>query len=183
MPLSVFAAQHNGWNTDGEHGELHVQGLLTEGACSLNTGSSYQDIDLGNTGTDKLVHPGDEGTPVPFHIYLDNCLRVKSHQRDNRTGNLFWSENQPIVSIEFVAPTDPDSPDLISIDNNVISGVGLRLMNTSYQGLRLGEWNKPQFLDPGQNVLTYYVAPERTKGKSFSPGPIQATVNFYMNYE
>ena len=40
---NVLATTDN-WNVDGEHGELHVTGQLTEGACRLDMSSAHQAI-------------------------------------------------------------------------------------------------------------------------------------------
>lgn len=183
LSMPALSAETDGWNVDGEHGELHVEGLLTEAACSLDMASKYQQIDLGNTSSAALLHQGDEGTPIAFQIHLKDCFRVQSSQHDKQTGNLVWSANQPVVSVAFLAPADVDSPDLAAVDNPTISGVGLRLMDTNYHKIKLGLWERPQFLDPGQDTLTFYAVPERTRSNSFAPGPIEATVNFFLDYE
>ncbi|WP_370612202.1 fimbrial protein [Klebsiella aerogenes] len=178
----VAHGQADNWNVDGEHGEIHIAGQLTEAACRLDMVSAYQQVDLGNVSTDRLLKMGDEGQPVAFQIRLQDCLRVQSENHDERTGNLVWSENQPIVSIAFLAPADADTPSLIRLNGNSVSGVGLQLMNEHYQKLPLGEWSRPQFVNPGQNGLTFYVAPERTSAPLVE-GTFQATVDFHLNYE
>lgn len=175
-------AKTDGWNVDGQHSELQVTGMLTEAACRLDMISSFQQVDMGYTATADLVKPGDEAQPVPFQIRLLDCLRTQSSQHDNRTGNLTWSANQPVVSVAFVAPVDADMPSLIKVTGDEISGVGLKLMDDHYRTINMGVWNRPQFLDPGQDNLTFYVAPVRTHAPLVA-GEYQAIANFSLNYE
>lgn len=181
LPLTAQAAT-DGWNVDGEHGLLHVTGYLTESACRLDMVSEFQEVELGNTPLRDLAQPGGEGKPVAFQIRLHDCLRTQSNQRNSRTGNLVWSANQPVVSVAFLAPADADNPALVRVNGVSVSGVGLKLMDDSYKVQRLGNWNAPRFLDPGQDELTYYAAPVRTNA-SLAAGEYQATVNFALNYE
>ncbi|HCB2860475.1 TPA: type 1 fimbrial protein [Klebsiella aerogenes] len=181
LPLASIATADN-WDVDGEHGELHVLGQLTEAACRLDMTSAFQQIDLGNIQATATMKTGTQGTPVPFHLQLKDCLRTAGSRRNNRTGNLTWSENQPVVSVAFLAPADADTPDLVRLDGQGVSGIGLRLMNERHQLVRLGNWNRPQFLDPGQNEMTFYVVPERTRA-ALGAGAFRATVDFHLNYE
>lgn len=178
---NVLATTDN-WNVDGEHGELHVTGQLTEGACRLDMSSAHQAIELGNVTTSDFINDGDQGKPVAFQVRLRDCIRTQSSRRDNRTGNLVWSANQPVVSVAFLAPADADSPALIRLEGQDISGVGLRLLDEQHQGVRLGTWNRPHLLTPGQDEMTFYVVPERTSA-SLVAGDFHATINFHLNYE
>ncbi|MGG7779871.1 fimbrial protein [Klebsiella aerogenes] len=175
-------AKADGWDVDGQHSELHVTGMLTEAACRLDMTSSFQQVEMGYTATADLAKPGDEAQPVPFQVRLLDCLRTQSSQHDNRTGTLTWSSNQPVISVAFVAPVDVDMPSLIKVAGDEISGVGLKLMDDHYQTINMGVWNRPQFLDPGQDELTFYVAPVRTHAPLVA-GEYQAIANFSLNYE
>lgn len=180
-PLTAQATT-DGWKIDGEHGELHVTGYLTEAACRLDMVSEFQEVELGNTSTKDLAQLGGEGLPVAFRIRLRDCLRTQSNARDSHTGNLVWSANQPVVSIAFLGQADADNPALVRVDGISVSGVGLKLMDDHYRIQHLGSWNSPQFLEPGRDELNYYVAPVRTSA-SLAAGDYQSTVNFALNYE
>ncbi|WP_189389328.1 fimbrial protein [Buttiauxella sp. B2] len=178
----VTWAQADNWDVGGEHGELQVTGQLTEGACRLDMASAYQQINLGNITTGELVNVGDQGKPVAFQIRLRDCVRTESTKVNNRTGNLIWNANQPVVAMAFLAPTDSDTPSLIRVDGPSISGIGIHLMDAQHRSVRLGSWNRPQFIDPGQDELTFYVVTERTKSQMVA-GDFRTTINFHLNYE
>lgn len=182
LSLPLLANAQSGDDVDGNHGELHVIGSLTEGACRLDMQSAFQQVDLGEVSTKALLQTGEQGTPVPFQIRLKDCLRVQSNKYDSRTGGLVWSANQPVISVAFIGIADSDEPDLVRVTGPEVSGVGIRLMDAHYHLLRPGEWTHPRFLDPGQDTLTFYAVPERTTAH-LAAGAFHAAVDFHLNYE
>lgn len=179
---NIGQAQTDNLGVDGEYGEFHVTGQLTEGACRLEMNSAFQQIELGNITTDKLAHVGDEGEPVSIQLRLRDCLRTASGYLNNQTGNFAWSANQPVMAVAFLAPEDENSPSLVRVNGSSISGVGLRLMDEHYRPVQLGSWTRPHFVAPGQDEMTFYVVPERTPAPLMA-GNYAATINFRLNYE
>lgn len=180
MPAAFAGERVDNWNVDGAHGVLHVHGALTESACRLDMATARQTVELGETGTGRLLNVGDRGTPVAVTLRLYDCLRSGARNRDWRSGNLTWDPVQPAVSVGFVAPADVNSPSLIGVRG--ASGLALRLTDADHRDVRLGSRGKPLLLLPGQNVLTYYVVPERT-GAPLNAGGFQANIDFWLNYD
>jgi type 1 fimbria pilin len=168
------------WGADGARGVLHVHGALTESACRLEMASAEQTVELGETGTGQLMHPGDRGSPVAFNINLRDCLRSGGHSYDEQTGNLLWDPAQPAATVGFMAPADADNPELLSVRGT--SGLALRITDSSYRNIRLGSRGIPLLLTPGQNLLTYYVVAERTRAPLVA-GEYRAHVDFWLNYD
>lgn len=164
---------------DGEHGVLRVSGALTESACRLEMSSADQSVELGEVGTARLQHVGDRGTAVAVQLRLQDCLRSAANNRD-QLGNLTWSTNQPAVSLTFTGVQDNHEPELFMARG--VSGMGLRLTDASHHNVVPGLAGHPQLLTPGNNVLIYYIAPERT-GAPLQSGAYLAHVNFRMSYE
>ncbi|WP_447907998.1 fimbrial protein [Serratia fonticola] len=165
---------------DGNFGVLHVHGALTESACRLDMTSVYQDVSLGDIGTGRLQAVGDQGTPVAVHLKLRDCLRLSSNSLDNNSGNMRWSSSQPAVTLSFLAPQDSDDPRLIRA--NGVSGLGLLLSDDHMRPVRLGNRDIPVLVTPGQDTLTYYVAPVRTLA-ALQPGAYWANVDFRLSYD
>lgn len=180
VSTATYAAADN-WEVEGEHGELHVTGKLTEAACRLDMTSSLQQIDIGEITAAKLQHVGDQSEPEPMRLRFVDCVRSSSGAQSHRSGNLVWSGTQPVVSISFLAPVDVDNTELVKIEGD-ITGVGLRLIDELHRKIRIGERGRPRLLEPGQNELLFYVSPERTNAP-LKPGPWSASVNFRLNYE
>lgn len=180
MPLIAAPAFADNWDVDGEHGVLHVYGTLTESPCSLEMGSAWQSVDLGNTGTAQLRQAGDRAVPVPVQLRLRDCQSVTARNRDDRSGSLLWSHSQPAVSVSFTAPGDMNNPQLVAVTG--VSGLGLRMADRYGQDVRLGGRGKPVLLTPGQDTLTYTIIPERTAAP-LRAGAWHALVNIGLEYD
>lgn len=176
---SAQAAVDN-WDVEGANGTLYVYGALTESACRLEMTSSHQDIALGEVGTGRLQTVGARGESVRFELRLEDCLRSPAGSRDVRTGGLVWSNNQPAVTVSFRATRDAQNPQLVKVQG--ASGLGLRIENAQGEDVRLGSRGKPLLLIPGQNTLSYSVAPERTTDPLMA-GRYQAAVDFHLSYD
>lgn len=177
MPSALAA--DNG-QVEGAHGVLHVRGELTESACRLEMASAYQAVQLGNTATAQLAKAGDRGAPVSVQLQLRDCLRSPAVNRDQRTGNLLWSTQQPAVSVSFIAPADADNPELVKVHG--ASGLALRISDERGGDIRLGSRGAPLALAVGQNALNYRITPERTRAPLLS-GAYAAVVDFRLNYD
>lgn len=181
VALSPLAsATPDNWDVEGEHGELHVFGALTEGACRLDMTSAYQQIELGETPNARLRRVGAQGTPVTFRLQLRDCVRLGGRQRDVRFGNVTWDALQPVMTVSFVAPADLDTPALVQTRG--VSGVGLRLRDAEGRDIRLGDRGAPRFITPASDELLYTVTPERTRAP-LTTGSYRAVVDFRLNYD
>lgn len=180
MALLPDAQAADNWNVDGANGVLHVHGALTESACRLEMTSAYQDVWLGETGTARMAEIGAQGTPVAVKLRLRDCLRSPANNRDDRSGNLLWSTQQPAVSVSFSAPADVNNPQLISVRG--ASGVALRMKDALGRDIRLGSRGAPLMLAAGQEALDYVVTPERTRAP-LQAGAYSAHVDFRLNYD
>lgn len=167
-------------DVEGANGTLYISGALTESACRLEMNSVHQDVLLGEVGTGRLQAPGARGTPVRVDLRLEDCLHSGVASRDIRTGSLSRASEQPVVSISFNAVRDADNPALVKALG--VSGIGLRLEDEQGRDVRLGSRGVPLLLQPGQNMLSYTVMPERTR-EDLVAGSYQARVNFHLSYD
>ncbi|ELQ6221730.1 type 1 fimbrial protein [Cronobacter turicensis] len=168
------------WNVDGEHGELHVHGLLLEGACQLDMASAHQTVSLGPVARYALAKPGDRGEPVAFQIKLSRCSRTGGNQSDRYTGTSTQDAIQPVVTLSFTGVTLPQTPGLLAATG--VSGVGLAVTDPWGRPVTPGERGEPIFLTPGDNVLTYTVKPVRTS-QALTAGEFRVVAGFKVNYD
>ncbi|MEL5308187.1 fimbrial protein [Serratia nevei] len=168
------------WEVDGANGVLYVEGALAESACRLEMDSARQDLWLGEVATGRLAQPGDRGTSVAFELRLRDCLRGPAAIRDERTGSLSWTREQPVVRVAFNAPADADNPQLAKAQG--VSGLGLRLLDADGRDVQLGGRGAPLWLTPGSNVLSYSVMPERTVAP-LRAGAYRTVVDFALSYD
>lgn len=178
--VSPFSHAADNWAVEGANGTLYVHGALTESTCWLDMTSSRQDIALGDSSTGRLQRAGDRGKPVGFELKLTDCLRSPAGSLDTRTGSTVWADNQPAVTVSFRATRDADNPQLVKAHG--VTGLGLRLLDSEGQDVRLGSLGKPLLLTPGQNSLRFTVTPERTAANLVA-GYYQATADFRLSYE
>jgi type 1 fimbria pilin len=76
--ISAQAAPDN-WGVEGAHGELHISGALSAGACRLDMTSLFQQVEMGVVPTAPLQRPGDRGEPVAVHQdWACGCWTAKS---------------------------------------------------------------------------------------------------------
>ncbi|QGH32215.1 type 1 fimbrial protein [Kluyvera intermedia] len=177
---SVACANPDNWDVEGEHGELHIYGEFVEGACRLDMASQNQEVALGLIPTQNLSKVGSRGEAIAFVLRLRDCVHVGGDMLDQRTGNHLWDRYQPMVSVTFIAPADTDTPELIKVQG--ISGMGLRMTDSTGREIRLGQRGAPQFAVPGNDALIYRVQPERT-AQALTSGEWRATVGFELNYD
>lgn len=163
-----------------QEGRLQVYGHLTDGVCQVELASRWQTVSLGETTSWRLDKPGDQGERIPFQLRLRDCLRNAGSARDRNSGNLVWASQQPVVSVTFTAQTDADNPELVALRGT--AGVGLRISDDQWRTVRMGQPQRPDFLSPDADTLTWYATPERTAG-ALRPGAFLARMNFTLNYE
>lgn len=180
LPSAHTQAAVDNWDVEGANGSLYVHGALTESACRLEMASAHQDIALGEMGTGRLQVIGARGEPVRFELRLADCLHSPAGSRDLRTGGLTWANDQPAVTVSFNATRDADNPQLVKADG--VSGLGLRLETAQGEDVRLGSRGKPLLVSPGQQTLSYTVAPERTSAPLMA-GSYRAVVDFHLSYD
>lgn len=178
--LSKTATAVDDWNVDGEHGELRIYGLLLEGACQLDMTSAYQTVSLGPVARHVLAKTGDRGESVSFQIKLGRCSRTGGNQSDRYTGASAQDAIQPVVTLSFTGVTLPQAPGLLEATG--VSGIGLAVADPRGRPVTPGERGEPLFLTPGDNVLTYTVAPVRT-AQALTTGEFRAVAGFKVSYD
>lgn len=178
--LLPYAQAVDNWEMDGANGTLYVHGALTQSACRLEMASAHQAIVLGEIATGRLPRVGDRGEPTRFELRLVDCLPGPGGSRDSRSGALTWADSQPAVTVRFQASRDADNPQLVKAQG--VSGLGLRMADGQGQDVRLGSRGGPLLLVPGQNTLSYTVAPERTRAL-LQAGAYSAVVDFGLSYD
>jgi type 1 fimbria pilin len=96
-------------------GMLDIRGSLHHAPCILEMSSAYQTVDLGNVPRSYLQRPGDMAPPVAFQLRFMECRPHCRGLPDARTSTLVWSPYEPVLSVAFVAPADPDNPTLVQV--------------------------------------------------------------------
>lgn len=177
---TASAAETARGDIQGTVGWLYVDGAMRETACWLSMPSRRQTVTLPTVGANQLLKPGDSAEPTAFVIRLEGCMRSAGAVTNRQNNTLAWSSQQPIATVTFSGPADPQQPALFQV--NGVEGIGLRLRDDSGQPLRPGVTGEPLFLTPGDNSLAFSVAPERTANRLMA-GAYNATLDFKINYQ
>lgn len=176
-PLFAMESQYG----ENNEGKIYVSGVLAEGACRLDMESLYQEVRLENISPGRLQKPGSTGEPATFRIRFSECLRHNGgRQRNPETGVYTWDALQPVVSVTFIAVTDPLKPSLLSVTG--VSGLALAIHDSRGEQVVPGIAGSSSILMPENDELVYTVTPVRTE-KKMTAGKFQAVANFQVNYE
>ncbi|MGB5116433.1 MAG: fimbrial protein [Providencia rettgeri] len=170
----------NHWDVDGQHGQVHVKGILTESPCRIAMHSMYQDIEISDLKTADFPSIHSMGNEYPFYIELLDCLATPVNMLDPYSGNMTWSNDQPGFSIRFVTTKSENMSKYISIRG--IEGLGLVLKDKQGNTITLGEYTKPKLVPQRQSILTYSVIPVRTS-MNMTPGKFSSVISFQLNYD
>lgn len=161
-------------------GELYVHGALRENTCRLEMDSAWQAVDLGDTARADVNMVGKAARPVIVKLYLRDCPEIATQATNLTPLTHTQSSQQPGYQARFVAKADNDNPDLIGVTG--ATGIGLRLRDSRGQTVKLSRTSDTVLLSPGQNVVTYTLAPERTAAP-LKAGAYYALINFSMIYQ
>lgn len=179
--VPVFTVSADSFDTDGLHGTLTVNGMMTEAPCTMDvTKSMRQEVSLGEIPSSSLRKPGDRAEPVSFELEFRNCIRTQSRLTDVRTDTPTWDAIQPVVSVSFVAVSNKYYPGMLSVKG--VSGLALEVTDAQGEDIRLGSQGRPQFLDAPQGSLQYFVTPVRTPEK-LTEGSFSAVMDFKVDYD
>lgn len=165
---------------DGDNGTLNVTGELTRGACNIETTSRWQSINMENVTTGELASPGNRGHATAFHLHLRDCEESGTDEARKQNGTVLRIVNQPEIRISFVSERDADDTELFAIQG--AKGFGLRLEDAQYNTIAPGGKAQPLALEGGNNVLTYWLVPERTHGE-IQEGVWHSVISMRFSYE
>lgn len=177
---NATTSMHDNWQVEGEHGQIMVVGLLSEGACHLELGSALQQIDLGTLSKTELSQPGDETSPVSFSIRLTDCYRSYKDQSIMPGSNELFSYIEPLVTLSFSGVSDHDFPSLLKV--NGVSGIALRISDKDRQTVALNQSGRKYFISQKSEEFNYFVSVVRSSA-SVHYGDFWAVTNFRVNYE
>jgi type 1 fimbria pilin len=159
-------------------GEVHMNGKIIEGACSVSTESQDMHIDMGQYNTHSFERVGAlSTTSMPFTLRLEGCKPEVSQG----------------VGVVFSGMTDPKEPDVFLV--STVKGVPVGISgNTGFSGLGLlisdeaGNLMVPDTPPAwfqqknGSEVELHYLARYRASSRNIYPGPLRSEVWFDITY-
>lgn len=153
-------------------GTVHFKGELVNAACSVNTESSEQTVNLGQYRTAKFTKIGDTTSNIPFNIVLNDC--------------------DPLVAktaaVAFTGQLDATDKTLLAVtsgsNDNTAKGVGIEILDSKSTTLTPdgATFSAAQNLIEGTNTLSF-TARYKSTAATTAPGQANADATFVMKYE
>lgn len=178
--VSAAPAVQDTWQMDGEHGQIVVNGLLSEGACRLDLNSALQQIDLGILNPADLIEPGSETIPVRFSIRLTDCYRSYKDQSVMPGRNNLFSYIEPLATVSFSGLADDDYPSLLKVQG--VKGIALKVSDKDMKMVPLNQQGRKYFISHKTERFDYFVSAVKTKPHLVF-GEFWAVASFKVDYE
>lgn len=181
MAGTLPTAPVDGWEVEGMHGSMAVEGSLTESPCLLTMASLEQSVDLGTIPRYRLVHAGDHSPTVAVHLKLKDCGMASNHLRDDGHEENEYQLPDQLVSLMTVNGVEsPDNPTLLQVSGSP-KGVALRLEDPEHRQLIPGEHSRGLVMQQGNTDLVLYAMLERT-ALPLKEGQFSVLMNFTLGY-
>lgn len=148
-------------------GTITFEGEILEAACSIKPGNSDQTIALGGIAKSQLATGGLSGTES-FKIELTGCSVAALTDKT--------------ISATFTGAESADVSGALGITGNA-KGAGIVLVDGSGTAVTLGTATKVQFLQAGDNTLTFGAFLKGKATGDITPGNFAAVTNFSLAYK
>ncbi|MFB4340234.1 type 1 fimbria pilin [Pantoea sp. PNA 14-12] len=178
--VSATSKVDDTWQVEGEHGQIVVNGLLSEGACRLDLNSVLQQIDLGVLNVAELEEPGSETTPVRFSIRLTDCYRSFKDQSEMPGKKNLFSYIEPLATITFSGLADDDFTSLLKVQG--AKGIALKISDKDMNMVSLNQRGGKYFISHKTERFVFFVSVVKTKSQVLF-GDFWAVANFKVDYE
>ncbi|HHK9751362.1 TPA: fimbrial protein [Klebsiella pneumoniae] len=167
LPPLALAGDH--WNVMVAGGSLQFHGVIIAESCRVEVGDQQMTVNMGQVSSNRFHSTGEDASPVPFDIHLQDCSTKVSQQ----------------VGVSFRGVADGKNPDMLSVGEGpgIATGIGIAFFNKEDQLIPLnGPPSLWQRLYTGPTTL-HFVAKYRATGKQVTGGMANAQVWFSLTYQ
>lgn len=166
--LVLLSCQANA--TDFGHGRVSMAGEIVDSACSVNTGSPDQTIDMLSQPVSEIVSE-NSGLSRPFSIKLENCSLERYSSKDQPI------DNYQYFQITFDGQRDDDA---FGIDGEA-QGVALQIRDANGNAAIPGQPLPADNIQQGSMVLNYTMR-LIGDGDELQPGAYHSTIRYKLDY-
>lgn len=149
-------------------GTINFTGNILDTACTVNTSTSTQTVNLGDIARSTFSSAGSVASPTAFNIILENCpASVNS------------------ASVRFGGTTNPDNSSLLSLSSGqTATGVGVALFEgDGSTQIPLSTPSNQIVLDPAAANTLKFVAKYMATSNTVTAGSANATTDFTITYQ
>jgi fimbrial protein len=166
--LPSLALAGTPWNTALSGGNMRFQGIIIAESCRIEAGDRQMTVHMGKISSNRFHSAGEDITPVPFDIHLQECSTAVSQR----------------VGVAFHGVADGKNPDVLSVGEGpgIATGVGVALFDKDDQLLPL---NGPPAVWTGLYTgpaTLHFVAKYRATGHPVTGGKANAQAWFSLTY-
>ena len=117
LPPLALAGDH--WNVMVAGGSLQFHGVIIAESCRVEVGDQQMTVNMGQVSSNRFHSTGEDASPVPFDIHLQDCSTKVSQQ----------------VGVSFRGVADGKNPDVLSVGEGpgIATGIGIAFLNTEDQ--------------------------------------------------
>lgn len=150
------------------HGNVTIQGEINASACTIDTESIYQTINVGNINISNIIYSNGRNNVYPFNIVLINCMLI---------GSSLPIKNNKYFEVTFDGLSDSGS----FILEGQAKGVSLQVMDSSGQIARPGIPLEKNEINSEKLVLNYSI---RLVGnnRNVESGEFYTALRYKMDY-
>lgn len=78
LPPLALAGDH--WNVMVAGGSLQFHGVIIAESCRVEVGDQQMTVNMGQVSSNRFHSTGEDASPVPFDIHLQDCSTKVSQQ-------------------------------------------------------------------------------------------------------
>lgn len=169
MLLPSIALAGNHWNVTLPGGNMRFQGIIIAESCRVEAGDRQLIVDMGRLSSNRFHSAGEDATPIPFDIHLQDCSTSVSQH----------------VGVTFHGVADGKNPDLLSVGEGpgIATNIGIALFDSENRLIPLN--SEPQIWNRLYNgpVILHFVAKYRATGQQVTGGAANAQAWFALTYQ
>ncbi|WP_435952413.1 fimbrial protein [Dryocola sp. BD626] len=168
--MAMGAANAATTSTDLGHGKITFTGSVIDAACSIDSQSLSQDVELGAIAKHALENNG-KSTPIDFKLTLRDC----------DTGSL--SAGTASITFNGVAGNTTEGlAESFATTGQAAGTVGVVITDLGGNVIKPGDASQPIALATGDNDMEFQAYVLGAKS-SIATGKFQSVANFVMDYQ
>lgn len=149
-------------------GTINFTGTITDVACTVDTSSASQTVNLGTVSSKAFTASGSTAAPTRFGITLTNCPATATK-----------------ASVKFSGPTNSANTSILALTSgsDTATGVGIGIYEQDATTLiPVGSTSASKTLSSDANTTLNYIAKYVSTAASVGTGTANATSDFTIVY-
>ncbi|KGQ33239.1 hypothetical protein JP34_08605 [Gallibacterium anatis] len=177
LGLSAQGAFAAADTTDAAGGTINVTGKVSDMTCTIEGGAD-KDVLLDTVQAANFTAQGTTAAPKPFNIVLKNCVRESRGAITNVYA--YFEYDQDKVNGDGLLLNKASNSPAEGVAVQLLHGDGTAIKVTDDEATQVGT-HKVAY--SGNSVTLKYIARYYATAANVTPGPVQASVKYNLNYD